>query len=163
MPPPEQAQRHGQVRGFGKARENGILEALKRGRPVGERRGERAGRHLFETDDQDALHGAAGDGLPGEVEGGGAGGRVVVDVDDRDCGESEGYSARCPVAVDVAGLGLLDVGVLHPGIRKSRASGGGREFVVGHGGLAGAAEGEHADAGDDGRDLQGQGAYATAG
>lgn len=49
---------------------------------------ERAGEHLFEADDEGDVCSAVGEELPGEVEAGGAGRTVVVDVVDGDLGHS---------------------------------------------------------------------------
>ena len=112
---------------------------------------ERAGEHLLETEGEGAVDDARGHGLTCEVERGGAGRAVVVDVEDRDAGHAdfvERALAAGRVAVDVAHVGVLDRVVGEAGIGQREVRG-----APGHGGVGfvgtGLDKGDHADAGDE--------------
>lgn len=73
---------------------------------------EAAAHHLLKADDEDAVGAAVGDGHAAQGQSRGAGGAVVVDVDNGDLGHAELVKdalAAGRVAVAVAGEALLDV------------------------------------------------------
>ncbi|MNF84210.1 hypothetical protein D3C84_665600 [compost metagenome] len=109
------------------------------------------GVHLLEAEGQGAVHRAACHGLAGQEQCRGAGGAVVVDVDQRDAGHADPVQGFLPargVAVDVAGIGLLDVTEVQAGIGQGLAN---RLFAHDVVGLVGARllERDHADAGNE--------------
>src|SRR6185503_16818793 len=116
-------------------------------RPLG---AERALFHLLEAHRQHALGEPSLDRLAREVEGRGAGRAVVVDVDHRDARQANVVDSALPagaVAEDIAGVRLLEVLVLDPGVLDGRPGRlGGHDVVL----LALARLGElgHADADD---------------
>ena len=127
------------------------VERIERARAVGEHRAERARAHLLEAEHQHAVGGAAGDRLARQEQRGRAGRAVVVDVDDRDAGHADLVQrllAAGGVAVDVAGVGLLDVVVADAGVVQRLARGQGAHLVVRRAG-ARLGERDHAHAGDE--------------
>ena len=138
-----------------------FLEAVERRRPVGEHRAERAWLHLLEAQCEHAVR-AGGNRLPREIERGRTGRAVVIDVDDRDAGETHFVERALPcgrVAVDIADEGLLHCRVLDPGIRERQPRGLGAHLEIRRV-VARLAERDHADPGDD--DLFGHGVTPTA-
>jgi hypothetical protein len=82
--------------------------------------------HLLEAERQHALVDPERDRLPAEIERGGAGRAVVVDVVDRDPGHAEAVHRALTVgahAVHVADEGLLDPVVRNPGHLERRRAG----------------------------------------
>ena len=127
------------------------VEALEGAGPVREGHAEGARLHLLEAHRQHAVHLAAGDGLPGEVQGGRAGGAVVVDVHHRHPGEAHLVGGALPaggVAVHVARHHLLHLGVGEAGVLEGQADGAAGHDEVGLAG-SGLGEGNHSDAGDE--------------
>ncbi|MNO59511.1 hypothetical protein D3C76_501000 [compost metagenome] len=112
---------------------------------------QRAGLHLLETEGKGAIDLAALHGGTGQVQGGGAGGAVVVDVDHRDTGAAhfvQGGLATGGVTVDIAGEGHLYLVVAQAGILQRQAHGFGAHVGVARAG-ARFGEGDHADPGND--------------
>ncbi|MDT4838661.1 hypothetical protein FQZ97_724230 [compost metagenome] len=110
-----------------------------------------AGLHLLEAQRQGAIDLAALHGGTGQVQGSGAGGAVVVDVDYRDTGAAhfvESGLAAGGVTVYVAGERHLYLVVAQAGILQRQAHGFGAHVGVARAG-ARLGEGDHADAGND--------------
>jgi hypothetical protein len=117
---------------------------------VGERRCERARKHLFETDRERDVDDAACYGLPREKERCRSGRAGVVHVDDRNPGDSqlvERLLARRRVADHESHVGLLDFAVVDAGVGQRLARGVDRHRVVG-GAASGLGELHHADSCD---------------
>ncbi|MNP20300.1 hypothetical protein D3C76_1128660 [compost metagenome] len=111
---------------------------------------QRAWLHLFETEGQGAIDSAAFHGLARQEQRGGAAGAVVVDVDHRDTGHAhfiQGGLAAGGIAIDVAGIGLLDQLEVQAGILQRQAHGLGAHLDIGLAG-AGLGERDHANAND---------------
>ncbi|MCY1295371.1 hypothetical protein D9M70_447090 [compost metagenome] len=128
-----------------------LAGALGSAGAVGPDRLQRARAHLFKAHRQRAVDGAALHGLAREEECRRAGGAVVVDVHDRDPGHADviqGLLAAGGIAVHVAGIGLLHLGVVQAGLGQRLPDRLGAHHVVM---LAGAwlAERDHADAGNE--------------
>ncbi|MCY1245805.1 hypothetical protein D9M72_589790 [compost metagenome] len=105
--------------------------------------------HLLETKCQGAIHRAALHGLPCQVKRGGATATVVVDVDHRDAGQAhliKGRLAAGGVAIDITGIGLLDLAVVQPRVLQGQAYGLGAHLDVGTA-LARLGKRNHADTG----------------
>ncbi|MNN04654.1 hypothetical protein D3C81_1173840 [compost metagenome] len=110
-----------------------------------------AGLHLLEAQRQGAIDLAALHGGTGQVQGSGAGGAVVVDVDHRDTGAAhfvQGSLAAGGVTVDIAGEGHLYLVVAQTGIFQRQAHGFGAHVGVARA-RARFGEGDHADPGND--------------
>ncbi|MNP15760.1 hypothetical protein D3C76_1081300 [compost metagenome] len=106
--------------------------------------------HLLEAEGQGALDGTALDSLASQEQGAGAGGAIVVDVDDRDTAHThfvQGSLTAGGVAIDVAGVSLLYQVVVQTGIFQGQANGLGAHFDIGAAG-ARLDELDHADAGN---------------
>ena len=91
-----------------------------------ELRAERALLHLLEADRDRAVDEAALDRLARHEQGAAAGGAVVVDVDDRDAGQTKSVDralAGGAVAVAIADEGLLDLGVVDAGVFERLGAG----------------------------------------
>jgi hypothetical protein len=87
---------------------------------------EGAGVHLLEADDEDAVRAAVGDDVAADVQAGGAGGAVVVDVVDGDLGHAELVEdalAAGGVAVAVAGDTLVNIVVADMGVEHGLDTG----------------------------------------
>ncbi|MNC38105.1 hypothetical protein D3C75_866950 [compost metagenome] len=103
-----------------------IEEQLQRARAIREGAADGSGNHLLETEGQDDVHHAAGDGLVGQVQGRGTAGAVVVYVQYRDAGHAdvvEHTLATGRVTENVAGECLLDRLVTDAGICQGQAHG----------------------------------------
>ncbi|MNJ27332.1 hypothetical protein D3C77_218350 [compost metagenome] len=73
---------------------------------------QRTGVHLLEAKRQGAVHRAALHRLAGQEQGAGAGGAVVVDIDQRNAGHADPVQGFLPaggVAIHIACIGLLDM------------------------------------------------------
>ncbi|MNN50115.1 hypothetical protein D3C81_1646880 [compost metagenome] len=128
-----------------------LVGVLQRRLTIGPHGLQRARVHLFETEGQGAVHRAALYRLARQEQGGGTGGTVVVDVEYRNAGHADavqGFLAAGGVAVAIAGIGLLDIGKVQPGIGQGQAD---RLFAHHVIRIAGARllELDHADAGDE--------------
>ncbi|MCY1433985.1 hypothetical protein D9M71_500290 [compost metagenome] len=111
---------------------------------------QRARLHLLEAQGDGALDGAAFDGLARQEQGAGAGGAVVVDVEDRDAAHADFVQSSLAaggVTVDVTDIGLLDQLVVQAGVLQRQAGGFGAHLDVGAAG-ARLDEGDHADTGN---------------
>ncbi|MNN19381.1 hypothetical protein D3C81_1326210 [compost metagenome] len=111
---------------------------------------QRTGLHLLETHRQYAIYRAGFDGLARQVQRGGAGRAVVVDVDHRDPGHADFVEHRLAaggIAVDVTGVSLLDQVVIDRRIGQGATHRFGAHLHIGRA-LAGLAERDHADAGN---------------
>ena len=67
---------------------------------------------MLEPDSKGAIDNAGFNGLPRQEQGGGAGGAVVVDIDNRNAGHPDFIQntlSAGAVAVDIARIGLLDL------------------------------------------------------
>lgn len=87
---------------------------------------EGAGVHLLETDDEDTVSAAVGDDITADVQAGGAGGAVVVDVVDGDLGHAELVEdtlAAGGVTVTVAGNTLVNIVVADLGVKHGLDTG----------------------------------------
>jgi hypothetical protein len=121
----EVAQRQGQL-GHAHQCGCGLVEILERAGPAGEHVADGARVHLLETQHQHAVHHAALDGLAAQEQGGGAGGAVVVDVDDGDARHAhlvQRLLAAGGVAIDIARIGLLHGAIVQPGVGQRQPHG----------------------------------------
>lgn len=94
---------------------------------------EAAGRHLLESDDEDAVGGAVRDGLAGHVETGAPCRAVVVDVVDGDLGHAELVEdslATGRIAIAVARHSLVDLVVVDLRVQHCLHAGFEAEFMV---------------------------------
>ncbi|MNG83539.1 hypothetical protein D3C79_422640 [compost metagenome] len=85
---------------------------------------QRPGLHLLEAKGQGTVHRPALHRLTCQEQGTGAGGTVVVDVDQRDTAHAD-FIQRClatgGITVDITGVGLLDEGVIQASVFQGQA------------------------------------------
>ena len=126
------------------------VEVLERAGPVVEHGANRTRVHLLEAQRQHTVHRTTLDRLPRQKECGGAGGAVVVDVDDGDTRHAHAVQRLLPggrVAINIAHIGLLYQVIGDARISQRQACSLGRHARVGRIG-AGFSERDHAHACD---------------
>ncbi|MCY1297392.1 hypothetical protein D9M70_468300 [compost metagenome] len=146
----EELQGVGHVAAFGEDRVGHFMALAVGDRAVEPMGLQRAGLHLLEAEGQGAIHRAALHRLASQIERTGAAAAVVVDVDHRNAGEPHFIERRLAaggVAVDVPGIGLLNLAVVQAGILQRQADGLRAHFDIGTA-LAGLGKRNHADTGD---------------
>ena len=112
---------------------------------------ERAGLHLLKAQGKGTLNHPALYRLACQIQRAGARGAVVVDVEHRDAGQPHAVQCRLAgsrVAIDVAGVGLLDRIVGNACIGDRETAGGRAHFRIGRA-RARLGERDHADARND--------------
>ena len=136
------------VRAEALVRFHGIGKAVQRRWAIVVSAFEGAGDHLLKAHGDGALHHAALHSLTRQEQGAGAGGAIVVDVENRDACQAhtvDGGLACRGVAIHIAHIGLLDFGVVDTGIVECQTCRLGAHLVVG-GARARLGEGNHAHA-----------------
>ena len=126
------------------------VKGFEGGRPVVVVAAQRSRLHLLEAQGDHAVGGAGLHRLARQEQGGRAGGTIVVDVDHGNAGHADWIErslAAGGIAVDIAHVGLLHLGVVQPGIGQGLTRRLGTHLVVGRAG-AGFRERHHADAAD---------------